>query len=61
MRWKVTIRETLVRVVEVEANDAYDAEDLVRSQYKAGDIVLEADDFSDVEFETKEAKDDGND
>lgn len=57
MRWEVTIRETLVRVVEVEAEDAYDAEDLVRSQYGAGDIVLEADDFSDVEIEAKEAED----
>ena len=57
MRWEVTIRETLVRVVEVEAEDAYDAEDLVRSQYDAGNIVLEADDFSDVEIEAKEAED----
>ena len=57
MRWEVTIRETLVRVVEVEAEDAYDAEDLVRSQYDAGDIILEADDFSDVEIEAKEAED----
>ena len=57
MRWKVTIRETLVRVVEVEAEDAYDAEDLVRSRYDAGDIVLDADDFSNVEIEAKEAVD----
>lgn len=57
MRWKVTIRETLVRVVEVEADDICEAEDLVRSQYDAGDIVLEADDFSDVEIEAKEAED----
>ncbi len=57
MHWKVTIRETLVRVVEVEAEDAYSAEDLVRSRYDAGDIVLEADDFSDVELEAKEAED----
>lgn len=56
MHWKVTICETLTRVVEVEAEDAYGAEDLVRSRYDAGDIVLEADDFSDVEIEAKETE-----
>lgn len=55
MWWNVTIRETLVRVVAVEAEDAYEAEGAVRSQYRAGEIVLEADDFSDVELEVKEA------
>ena len=55
MWWNVTIRETLVRVVAVEAEDAYKAEGAVRSQYQAGEIVLEAEDFSDVELEVKEA------
>lgn len=55
MWWNVTIRETLVRVVSVEAEDAYEAEDAVRSRYRAGEIVLEAEDFSDVELEVKEA------
>ena len=55
MWWNVTIRENLVRVVAVEAEDAYAAEDAVRSRYRAGKIVLEADDFSDVEMEVKEA------
>ena len=53
--WNVTIRETLVRVVAVEAEDAYEAEGAVRSQYRAGEIVLEAEDFSGVELEVKEA------
>ena len=53
MWWNVTIRETLVRVVAVEAEDAYAAEDAVWSRYRAGKIVLEADDFSDVEMEVK--------
>lgn len=48
MWWNVTIRENLVRVVSVEAEDAYAAEDAVWSRYRAGKIVLEADDFSDV-------------
>ena len=55
MWWNVTIRETLVRVVAVEAEDAYAAKDAVRSRYRAGEIVLEAEDFSDVELEVKEA------
>lgn len=55
MWWNVTIRETLVRVVAVEAEDAYEAEDAVRNRYRAGEIVLEAEDFSDVELEVKEA------
>lgn len=55
MWWNVTIREILVRVVAVEAEDAYAAEDIVWNRYRAGKIVLEADDFSDVEMEVKEA------
>ena len=55
MWWNVTIRETLVRVVAVEAEDDYTAKDAVRSRYRAGEIVLEAEDFSDVELEVKEA------
>lgn len=55
MWWNVTIRETLVRVVAVEAEDAYAAEDAVWSRYRAGKIVLEADDFSDVEMEAEKA------
>ena len=53
MWWNVTIRETLVRVVAVEAEDAYTAKDAVRSRYRAGKIVLEAEDFSDVEMEAE--------
>ena len=55
MWWNVTIRETLVRVVAVEAEDTYTAKDAVRSRYCAGKIVLEAEDFSGVELEVKEA------
>lgn len=55
MWWNVTIRETLVRVVAVEAEDTYTAEDAVWSRYRAGEIVLEAEDFSGVELEVKEA------
>lgn len=56
MWWNVTIRETLVRVVAVEAEDAYAAEDIVWNRYRTGEIVLEADDFSDVEMEAEAEK-----
>ena len=55
MRWNVTIRETLVRVVAVESEDDYGAIDAVWSRYRAGKIVLEADDFSDVKIDTEKA------
>lgn len=55
MWWNVTIRETLVRVVAVEAEEAYTAKDAVRSRYRAGKIGLEADDFSDVKIDAEEA------
>lgn len=47
---KVTIKETLVRVVEVEASDAASAENEVRGAYRNGSIILDADDFIGVEF-----------
>ena len=55
MWWNVTIREILVRVVAVEAEEAYTAKDAVWSRYRAGKIVLEADDFSDVKIDTEKA------
>lgn len=55
MWWNVTIRETLVRVVAVESEDDYGAIDAVWSRYRAGKIVLEADDFSDVKIDAEEA------
>ena len=55
MWWNVTIREPLVRVVAVEAEDAYTAKDAVRSRYRAGEIVLEAEDFSDVKIDAEKA------
>lgn len=55
MWWNVTIRETLVRVVAVESEDDYGAIDAVGSRYRAGKIVLEADDFSDVKIDTEKA------
>ncbi|MCR5270580.1 MAG: DpnD/PcfM family protein [Prevotella sp.] len=50
MKYKVEIIETLCRVVEVEASLMSDAEQLVKDQYRKEEIVLDDDDFVDVEF-----------
>lgn len=54
MLFRVTIRETLVRATKIEAPDAWEAEAVVRSQYDRGEIILTADDFSDMEIEVNE-------
>lgn len=46
----VTITETLEREIAIKAKDGFDALEKVRGQYKAGDIVLNSNDFTDVEF-----------
>ncbi len=47
---KVTICETLVRVVNVEAANAAEAEEKIRHAYRDGGVVLDADDFNNVEI-----------
>lgn len=49
-KFKVEIKETLTRVVEVEAFDNDDAERKVRGDYYNCDIVLMDDDFESVEI-----------
>ena len=53
-KFRVTITETLKRTVEVEADDQYDAEQIVTDGWHNGkyilDNVLDADNFIDVEF-----------
>lgn len=48
MKYKVTIRETLERTVEVEANSAQEAELSVRQDYHKSVIVLDDGDFIDT-------------
>ena len=50
MKYGVRITETLARTVIVEADSFEKAEDKVRDAYKEGRVILDADDFSDVEF-----------
>lgn len=47
----VSITETLNKIVEVQAEDEYEAIHKVSDAYYAGDIVLDSEDFVDTEFE----------
>ena len=49
--YQVEIKETLSRIVTVVANSDLDAIDIVETQYSDCSIVLDAEDFQDVEFE----------
>lgn len=49
-KYEVEIVETLTRVVEVEAANIYEAADIVEDMWKNSDMILDADDFSGVEF-----------
>lgn len=52
----VTITETLKLTVTVEASSPEEAEQMVNDQWRAGDHVLDADNFVDVEFESNNGK-----
>jgi hypothetical protein len=52
-KYKITIVETLSRIIEIELNrdlDENDALSIVKNQYYEGDIILDAEDFDDVDF-----------
>lgn len=50
--YKVEIKETLSRIVTISAENDDDAVDIVETRYYTDcDIVLDASDFQDVEFE----------
>ena len=47
----ISITETLNRIVEIQAEDKYEAIQKVSDAYYAGDIILDSEDFVDTEFE----------
>lgn len=49
-KYRIEVEETLERVVEVEANSVDEAIDKVHEMYKNEEIVLDENDFMDVEF-----------
>ena len=53
MIYSVAITETLSRTITVEAITKDDAVEEVMQKYKAGEIVLDADDFAEVFFRVK--------
>lgn len=50
MKYKVNIEETLSKVIEVEAEDEEQAENIVKEMYYSEKVVLNADNFNNVEF-----------
>ena len=54
-KFKVSVTETLNRVVELEAATMDDAIDLARDLYHNSDIVLSYDDFVQVDIEEEES------
>lgn len=51
---KVKIKETLSRVIDVDAETETDAISIAQHQYADEKIVLDANDFDDAEFEVAE-------
>lgn len=55
MLYQIEIRETLSRVIPVQAESIEQAIDLVTKQYNDADIVLDSDDFVMVEIKPLES------
>jgi hypothetical protein len=51
MKYQVKITEYLSKIIEVEADDEVDARLLVEEMYCGQEIILDPEDFDDVEFE----------
>lgn len=49
-RFKIEVKETLIRVVDIEADSIDDAFSKVREMYRDEEIVLDSDDYVDTEF-----------
>lgn len=52
----VTITETLQKTVSIEAETKEEAEQLVQEMWDNSDIILDTDDFADVEYKSDEGK-----
>jgi len=51
MKFRVKVTEILQKIIEIDAESNEEAESIVRRQYNSEDIVLDSEDFNDVEFE----------
>lgn len=52
-KYKVIITETLEKVVEVEARDKIEAEQIVSDAWHNSDYILDADDFVEANFKAE--------
>jgi len=52
--YQVEIRETLCMIVEIEAENAQQAEAMVRQAYSNEEYILDAEHFTGVEFAVQE-------
>lgn len=50
-KYKVIIKEEYIRTIDIEAVDKAKTLDKIITQYRNEDIVLDTDDFFNVEFE----------
>jgi hypothetical protein len=48
--FKIEVKETLSRIIEIEANSCEEAFLIIEDLYKNQEIVLDADDFIETEF-----------
>ena len=56
MKFEVTVRETLEKVVVVEAESQCEAEEIAEEKWVRCDFVLDAEDFVSASFEAKAAQ-----
>lgn len=54
MTYQIEIRETLSRIVEIDAATAADAMQEVRRRHQCEEVILSADDFAGVDFIVQE-------
>lgn len=60
MKYRFTVVETLVKQVEIEADDVRDAWRKGDKMYSNEEIVLDAEDFFGVEYEVEPVEDNEN-
>ena len=58
--YTVEISETLQRCIEITASSEEEAIEEVRKRYRAGEIVLYADDYKETEFNIATPNDEGD-
>ena len=53
-KYRIIVRETLEKVLDIEASSREEAEEQAKHAWKIGDCVLSADDFTEVTFTASE-------